>query len=110
MLRRTMTRMSRRSRARWPRTVSSGDRISVTFARRPWLLRRASAHDWMMALARDPERLAGVFPGLIRMGDVEAMCTAMEVVSNVENRWQNTARKALEYASGRDWWRAYNLM
>jgi hypothetical protein len=90
--------------------VSSGDRLYVTCAKRGWELRSASAYDWLVAVARDPDRLSGVFPGMIKYGDVEAMVAAMEMFDDIERRWLNTARKALGYASGRDWWRALNLM
>lgn len=63
-----------------------------------------------MAVAQDPERLSRIFPGMIRSGDVEAMVAAMEAFDDMDRRWENVARKALKYASGRDWWRALNLM
>jgi hypothetical protein len=90
--------------------VSAIDRVVVTCVKRHWVLRRATAYDWILAVSRDTEHLAGVFPGLIRAGDVEAMCAAMEMFDDMDRRWENVARAALTRASGREWWRALNLM
>ena len=38
------------------------------------------------------------------------MCAAMEMFDDIDRRWENTARVALSRASGRDWWRALNLI
>lgn len=66
--------------------------------------------EWIMAVAQDKESLSRVFPGMIRSEDVEAMVAAMEMFPDMDRRWTNAARKALQYASGRDWWRAFNLI
>jgi len=90
--------------------VSGSDRIAVTCVQRTWELRRASAYQWILAIAHDPEKLSGIFPGLIRGRDVEAMCAAMELFDDMDRRWENVARVALGRASGREWWRALNLV
>lgn len=90
--------------------MSASDQVTVTCAKRPWDLRSATAYEWIVAVAQDPDRLSGVFPGLIRSRDVEAMCAAMEMFDDMDRRWQNAARVALGRGSGRDWWRALNLI
>ena len=90
--------------------MRADERLYVTCAKRGWELRSATAYEWLNAVARDPDRLSGIFPGMIRLGDVEAMLAAMEMFDDIERRWLNTARKTLGYASGRDWWRALNLI
>jgi hypothetical protein len=101
-------RSGRRRRGASP--VRPDDTIVVTCVRRGWALRDCTAFEWLMAVNSDPERLSRIFPGMIRPKDVEAMVAAMEAFDDMDRRWLNVARKALQYASGRDWWRAYNLM
>lgn len=88
--------------------MSSGDLIPVTFYGQSWQIRNPGAHEWLMAVRSDPEHLSRVFPGLVRLKDVDRMLTIEDTPEELERRWRNTARKALERASGRHWWRAVN--
>lgn len=90
--------------------MSSFDSATVTCVKRSWNLRKVSAYKWMLAIAADPDRLSGVFPGLIRTSDVEAMCAAVQMFDDMDRRWENVARAALGRVTGREWWRALNLM
>lgn len=90
------------------RSVSSGDRIHVTAFGRGWFLRRAVASEWVAACS-GPE-LAGVFPGLVRDGDIPAIWESMLGVPDFDRRCANVARVALAQGSGREWWWAYNMI
>lgn len=105
-------RMSLSLRGRTSPVSRRHERIPVTFLKRSWLLTNPSAYQWMLAVHADPNDLSRIFPGLIRPRDVPAMSEIVELgeLEDLERRWRNTARKALGRASGRDWWRAANMI
>lgn len=72
-------------------------------------LEATTASQWLGAIAVDPEGLAGVMPGLIADDDLEAMEAIMSSHPDIDRRWINAARMALQRAGGRDWWWTLNL-
>jgi hypothetical protein len=83
-------------------------RVTVQCFGRRWSLRDAPALDWILAY-RSPD-LSEVFPGLIRVGDAEAMWALWASRDDMERRCLNVARVALGRAAGREWHWAGNLI
>lgn len=97
--------------------MSAGEDIGLTFYGQSWTLNNPCAYDWVLAIRQDPVRLSRVFPGLIKARHLDDMLAVMdelqwttEGLADLERRWLNCARVALSRASGRDWWRALNLI
>lgn len=89
--------------------MSVGERQHVTISGEVFRLKRSSAYDWIMAYSREPKSLSWIIPGMIQ-GDVDRIFDQYMNLPDVERRWLNTARVALERESGRTWWRAANLI
>lgn len=85
-------------------------RVFVTAFDGRWEICLNSAYDWIGAVGFDPDTLAGIFPGSISDGDVEAMYQLQAGMSDAADRWANAARVALGKGSGRDWWWSLNLI
>lgn len=81
----------------------------MTVAGHPFALGAVSASQWLGAIAMDQENLAGIMPGLIADDDLDVMEQIMQTHPDVEQRWTNAARMALQRAGGRDWWWTLNL-
>jgi hypothetical protein len=90
--------------------VPRSERITVTCAAQAWEVRNPNAYRWVTAVLYDPDGLTGVFPGLLPDRDTVPMFETMKVFEDIERRWTNTARVVLTRASGREWWRALNLI
>src|SRR5689334_22658283 len=75
---------------------------------RLWRLRRMSAWDWVRA-CHEPT-LADVFPGQVRDSDIPAVFESALHDPDFDRRCHLAARAALERATGREWWWAYNLI
>lgn len=69
-----------------------------------------TADHWVGAVGYDLESLAGVFPGSIGDGDVDAMYHLAVSDPDIDRRWRNAARVAVGRGSGRDWWWSVNLI
>jgi hypothetical protein len=85
-----------------------GSDIWIRAFGRTWQLRDAPASVWMLG-ATSPD-MAGIFPGLIRGRDAHAMNALWGSHRDVEARCRLAAQRALGYASGREWFWAYNLI
>lgn len=85
------------------------EQVHVSYAGRSWELEATCAADWIGAIIFDTDSLAGVFPGLIRDDDVEAMSTLLQDPENLPGL-QETARSVVQAAGGRDWWWTVNLI
>lgn len=83
--------------------------VSVTVAGHRFTLQATNASHWLGAIAVDLDDLAGIMPGLIADDDLDAMEAIMATHPDVEKRWLNAARMALQRAGGRDWWWTLNL-
>ena len=57
----------------------------------------------------DPVNLSGIMPGLVADDDLDVMCGLIDTCPDIETRWVNSARMALQRAGGRDWWWTLNL-
>lgn len=75
-----------------------------------WSVPGRPAADWIRALQRDPEHLAGIFPGLIADGAVDHMLAVWLEYPDADRRCELAARKLLGRAAGMDWVWAWNLM
>lgn len=84
------------------------ENIVVAFAGQSWPLEAHTAADWLGAIAMDFDTLSGVFPGLIREDDVDAMLQLVKDHSHGE-AMQEVAQKVIQAAGGRDWWWTLNL-
>jgi hypothetical protein len=58
----------------------------------------------------DVDGLAGVFPGSIGDGDVDAMYHLALSDPDIERRWRNAARVGVGRGGGRDWWWSVNVI
>ena len=67
-----------------------------------------SAWDWVRA-CHEPT-LADVFPGQLRDSDIPAVFESALHDPDFDRRCHLAARAALERATGREWWWAYNLI
>ena len=97
--------------------MSSADNLSLTFYGQTWAVNNPCAYDWVLAIRQDPVRMSRVFPGFVKSRQLDDMLDVMnelqqtpEGLADLERRWLNCARVALSRASGRDWWRALNLI
>lgn len=57
----------------------------------------------------DTVNLSGIMPGLLDDDDLDLMCELIDTNPDIEQRWINSARMALQRAGGRDWWWTLNL-
>lgn len=73
------------------------------------MLEATTASQWLGSIAMDQQGLAGVMPGLIADDDLQAMEKIMATCPDIEKRWLNAARMAVQRAGGRDWWWTLNL-
>lgn len=97
--------------------MSASEDIGLTFYGRSWTIKNPCAYEWVLAVRQDPVRISRVFPGLVKSRQLDDMLAVMdelqwtpEGLADLERRWLNCARVALARASGRDWWRALNLI
>ena len=91
-----------------PSGRSASDRVPVRCFGRSWLLRRASASEWMQAaLSTD---LAGIFPGLVADRDAGEIFGLWMSEPDMQRRCINVSRKALERAANREWHWTLNMI
>lgn len=83
--------------------------VSVTVAGHRFTLEAQSASHWLGAVARDYTNLSGIMPGLIADDDLDLMCDLIDTLPDIETRWVNSARMALQRGGGRDWWWTLHL-
>lgn len=91
--------------------MRTGPTVSVSAFGRVWKLSHAPALVWINRVRGDDHTLPFVFPGMIRRADAWDMFDNwISDPEDAERRCSNAARKALQYASGREWWWSYNLI
>lgn len=88
-------------RSRWKSVV-------VTCAGQSFRLRAAPAADWIFG-ALSPD-LSGVFPGLVRDGDIRRVYDLWSELPDMQVRCLNVSYAALGRAGGRDWFWVLNLI
>lgn len=111
-----MMRMSWSSRS-LPRPRPVSESSTVTFCGDLWPYRVPAAHEWIAAVHTDPKDLSRIFPGLLAEERVDDMMDIVnstvwdeEQFADIERRWRNVARVILTRHTGREWWRALNLI
>lgn len=84
------------------------EQIHVAFAGAAWQLQATTAADWLGAIACDFDNLSGVFPGLIRDEEMDAMAELLRQ-PQPKDLLREIGCTVVQAAGGRDWWWTVNL-
>jgi hypothetical protein len=90
--------------------MPTGRAVEVSAFGRVWKLPHAPALVWINSVRGEDNTFPYVFPGMVKRGDAWDMFDNWMTVEDADRRCANAARKALQYASGREWWWTHNLI